>query len=318
MAPAGAQVAGRTPSPAIAECSRLNGGLVPQVDARPLFHAPSGDFSILLPGRDWCETVAPGQPYSFVWLRLLAQRRLSSPNARAEEAAMVEVRAMPLPSPIGQPIPTPEALRDSILAVRRGERPAPGTEGLMNLLNSSTRVPGFSMSIAEGGARCLRLHGEHDVPAVPAPRTIPNRHIQTETSYCLAQHGGAAAILIVISALPAGDQVAAGAVASIHERVRASIHFEPLADEVSPACRPVQALFQRVFPDCARKMGVQAEPGAPRATEVAMGCLGGAMANSHVDARLQRRCFAEVLRDAGFRDALPFDILQRLRPAPTR
>jgi hypothetical protein len=49
-----------------------------------------------------------------------------------------------------------------------------------------------------------------------------------------------------------------------------------------------------------------------------MGCLAGGLSTARLGVGQQRRCFAEVLRDAGFRDALPLDLLERLRRAEER
>jgi hypothetical protein len=80
----------------------------------------------------------------------------------------------------------------------------------------------------------------------------------------------------------------------------------------------VQAWFERSFPACAATAGVVPEPGAAGAVDAAMGCLAGGLSTARLGVGQQRRCFAEVLRDAGFRDALPLDLLERLRRAEER
>lgn len=313
--PAAAQM-GTRPPPAIAECSRLQGVLYNGVDIRRMFLAPSGDFSVLLPGRDWCEIRSRDTlAYTFAGLRLLSVLRWSRPEARPEETAMVQLQVLPLPWPVGQRIPTPETLRDGVLALRRNEALPQAIEGLRHLLAGPAAAPGLEMTVIEAGSRCLRLRSARDIPAA-AP--LPARREQAETRFCFAATGGAAAFVAVETIVPVADRAGAEAAESIRDRVLASVHFEPLSAGVSPDCRPFQAGFAGAFPRCAAALDVAPEPGAPGAVEVAMGCLAPLLAKSGVGPGQQQRCFAEVLRDAGFRDALPLDLLQRVLRARDR
>lgn len=297
-------------APVVQECARLGGRLVTTPDTRLMMHAPSGDFSAVLPGRDWCavqfrEHLLP----TFVQLGALAGPGRPRPEPGTP---VLMVHFQPLPWPARVPFPTAQALHDALREQQMSGRAPEGFEAFAAGFRARFAAPGYELAMVPGTNPCVAVRNSTDEP-MPRGGML---HTEIETRICLApQDTEAGAVVDVTFGVRPADRRSESALRDMSGRVFASLRFAADRAETSPECVEVKRAFEDVFPRCAARAGVVCgQPGVAGATQCAEGCLAGWLEQSPLDEPTRRRCYAEVLRGAGFRDALPLEaVLRALR-----